>query len=49
MVCLAKGAHVLLSSNLGIVWLLKAKNGQYPEKSGTKINLVPLDAEFSAE
>ena len=30
-------------------WLLKAKNGQHPEKSGTKINLVPLDAEFSAE
>ena len=32
-----------------IVWLLKAKNGQNPEKSDTKMNLVPLDAEFSAE
>ena len=32
-----------------LVWLLKTKNGQYLEKNGTKINLVPLDAEFSAE
>ena len=32
-----------------LVWLLKTKNRQYLEKNGTKINLVPLDAEFSAE
>ena len=29
--------------------LVGTKNGQYLEKNGTKINLVPLDAEFSAE
>ena len=32
-----------------LVWLLKAKNGQYLEINGIKVNLVPLDAEFSAE
>ena len=29
-----------------IVWLLKAKMDNTRKKNGTKINLVPLDAEF---
>ena len=29
--------------------VVKSKNEQCPKKSSTKINLVPLDAEFSAE